>query len=234
MAKTREDFINRVEARLKFKGAVPLTNEADVIAALEAAVDRFSKDKPLEKIHVITGTGTHRYALPNDWEPRFSSITYIEFPAGSDANKDPSLLDATEYLIWEDNSGEQIQFRLRSIQTGDVAWMKYTLRHTLTDGTNTIPENSFEAVSFLATGYAALDIAGQSIRPKNTSDMGGQLVNFRTTSDMYKAYSQEMIKLYYQRIGASADEAQRAVIEIFDVSTGPLTTGIPWLTHQNR
>lgn len=234
MAKTREDFIARIQMRLKFKSSVPGAEEADIISALEAAVDRYSKDKPREKLHVITGDGTNRYALPSDWESKFSTISYIEFPAGDNALNDPSLLDAVEYLVWEDASGEELQFRLRDINTGSVAWMKYTLRHTLDATTNTVPDSAFEAVSFLGTGYAALDIAAQSIRNRGSSEAGGQIINFRTSSDMYKSFASEMIKMYYQRIGASADEAQIGVIEIFDMATLARTTNVPWLTHQNR
>ena len=232
MAKAREDYLTRIGSNLNFTEGVEIP-EADVILALDSAVDWYSNDRAREKLYPITGDGTNRYALPTDWEKGFSVIIHVEFPAGTSATKDPSLLDQEEVRVWEDNNGEKIQFLFRTLATTDTAWLRYTLRHTLSDSTNSVPDSDFDALCYLAIAIASLTIAGRLLKHKSQAGVSGGIINLRTTSDEYKSYAQEMLKHYYRRMGIPPEQGKPAAMDVFDLDPLP-AWGFPWLTHRNR
>lgn len=213
---TRQDYVDKIRNKLKLsEGLSDSLTDGDITEALDSAVDHYSYDKPRERLHVISGSGTHRYALPSDWESGFSHIVYVEFPAGSNAAQDPSILDPDEVFVWEDNSAEQFQFRFRSLSTGDTAWVKYTVRHTMDGSSNTVPDADLEAVVFLGTAYAALMQAGSLIAEMH-GDTGG-FGPIRTRSDHYKALAQELFKRYYRRLGVNETLGVKPTLEIFSL-----------------
>lgn len=227
MAKTRDDFIANISGKLSFRNGPAEVGDSEIIQALDDAVDYYSKDTPRTKVLVLTGDGTNRYSLPTDWDESFSSIDYVEFPVGE---TDPVLLDQETVLIWEDDGGKKIQFTDLTPNSSDTLWVKYTLRHTLSDSVNTIPDAHFEAVSYLGTALAALTIAGRLLNSRSETQ---GIVNFRTTSDIYKAFSQDMLKWYFKRMGINPEKGNRALLDIFDLD--PISsTGVPYLTHVRR
>lgn len=225
--KTRDNFIDNVEGKLSFASGPIAAERGEVIQAIEDAVDYYSKDSPREKIFVITGNGTNRYALPTDWDMSFSAVVYVEFPI---AQSDPILLDEETILIWEDGTGKKIQFTDVTPSTGDTLWLRYSLRHTLTDDTNSIPDSHFEGVSYLATALTALTIAGRLLNSR--SDTAG-IMNFRTPSDAYKSFSKEMLTWYFKRMGINPDKGNKALLDIFDLDS-VASSGVPYLTHLRR
>lgn len=228
----QESYITKVQSYLDFQDPTGDITISLVISALTTAVDWYSKDRPLQSIHVITGDGTNRYVLPSTWDSNFSRIVYVEFPAGANATQDPSLLQPEEVAIWEDNVGERFHFRFRDLTTSDTAWIKYTRKHILTSTTNTIPDTDREAVCFLAAAVAALEASGRLIKHRTESGIGG-IPDLRTTSDVYKSYAQEMLKNYYRRMGIDPNKGQAPVLELFDVDVTS-SWGFDWLTHQGR
>lgn len=233
VVREQADYVTKIQDKLNFADSVSPINESDLVSALDDAVDQYSRDKPYEKIHAITGvSGTVRYALPSDWDDRFSYILYIESPAGE---QNPVLLDVDEVFVWEDSTDKQFQFVNLGPGTGDIIWVKYTLRHTLDSTTNTIPDADFEAVSFLGTAFAALNAAGQLLKPRSQTTSVSGLINFRTTSDEYKSFAQEMLKHYYRRLGISPEGPQtKAFLSIFDLDPISAAWGFGWLTHPSR
>lgn len=229
-AKTKEDFIAGAQSKLNFVGDYLGVDVAEIITSLEEAVSFYSKDRPREKISVITGDGSNRYALPTDWQDDFSVVKYIEYPAGDNADQDPSILDQDEVLIWEDDTGKKFQFRFTTLEVGDTAWIKYTLPHTLTDSENSIPETDFSAVVYLTTALSALTAAGRLLKNRSQSK---ELVSFRTVVDEYKAYAQEMLKYYYKGLGINPERGSPPTLRIFDIDV-QASSGVAWLTHPNR
>ena len=219
--KTLSNYVAGVRSKLTGQGSTGPIAEADIIEAVGDAVDQYSRDKPLEKLHVITGDGTNRYTLPTDWEDGFSNILYIEYPAGTNAEKFPSILHQDEVMIWEDNTSKKFQFTRRSLATSETAWVKYTVHHTLDSSTNTIQDHDYEAVVFLSTAFASLYAAGQLIKSRGNTPVDGAFPNFNTTSSAYKNFAQEMLKFYYKRLGIAAD-GRKGALRIFDVETLPI------------
>jgi len=231
MTKDRDDYIARIQTNLNFKDAVSDVSAAEIVSCLDTAIDWYSRDRPYELVHSITGDGGNRYTLPSDWDTDFSSIVYVEFPAGED---DPTLLDEEEVFVWTNASTTAFQFRFRDLTTSDTALVKYTRKHSITSTACTVPDTDFDAVCFLATAHAALAIAGRLIRNKNESGMMDGLVSLRTTSDQYKSYAQEMLKMYFRRLGINPDQGVKARLAIFDLDPMPSSWGFPWLTHIDR
>src|SRR5262245_32991071 len=103
-------------------------------AAIVEAVKRYSRHRPLEKIHELVGDGvlvTH--ALPVAYEEGFSSIRSIEYPVG---RQDPEYLDEADYGLYRDPATSTLKLRFFSLVLGNAvkAYVAYTVRHQVTEG----------------------------------------------------------------------------------------------------
>ena len=74
-------LIDRVKDKVKDDSG-RLSDLADYAPAIEAALAGYSKHKPKTLVRDLSGTGGHDLALPAEWDPEFSSILRVEYPAG--------------------------------------------------------------------------------------------------------------------------------------------------------
>jgi hypothetical protein len=232
--KTIQDYRHAVKRKLAANKQFGELSANDVDDALADAVDLYSRDRPHMRILVVEGEegGKFRYDLPSEWEDGFSNIIYVEFPAGDNALQSPKLLDIEDVRVWDDGEGKKIHFLHHSFQVGDTAVIKYSSRHVLNSITNSIPDADFTAVVTLASAFAALTVAGHLLKKRGHEQAHGGMGSFRSLSDEYKQFAQELFKQYFRRMGIPESGAMRqAAIEIFDLDQLPLGWGLNWLTH---
>lgn len=233
MAKTKADLISVIHSNLEFTTANPITpSESDVDDAIDSAVAWYSRDRPQEKVTTLTGNGTNRYTLPDDWDTAFSHVIYIEYPVSETS---PSLLDPGELIVWNNGTSETFQFTLRTFATSETINVRYTTPHILTDDTNTISDADFDAMGFLGTALSAWKAAGRGISGAGISSPGGGgiLGGLRTMSDMYATYAKDMFKHYYRlmRIDPKVGSPPALILGDADITPG---WGFSWLTHGSR
>lgn len=195
---TIDDFRERTVNNVDLPEEVDLDIEQTVFDdALQSAADWHSNFRPLLRVHTITGDGSSRYDLPSQWEEGFSNIQHIEYPVDYD---DPSVLDKDEYRVWL-SPEPMLLFRNLNLDGSDTARMVYTARHRITADEVTIPDHHFEALCHLATFHACKQIAGILIKNRSTDGGTEGVFDFRSTSDMYRRFADEMFDMYCKRIG---------------------------------
>lgn len=245
------DMQAAVESNLKFKSTDAAISSADVHLAIDAAIPRYSLDRPHEQVFVITGDGTNSYALPENWDPNFSQILGIEYrdrniviSTSEDSVPEPiNFLKSSEVQVYNPGDGDRLFFRNIKLKSAngaldaDVAVIRYTGSHRLTrteldnpDGINTIPDSDFVGVGYLATALAAWKAAGEAIANaarQRGSSSESILGTFRTKSDLYAAYAKDMMKLYYQYLRI---DPKRSMVPPF-VATGDVDLGLDLFNH---
>jgi len=148
MGHTRQQWEDRIRARLGDLGVVQVVPATRIPFALETAFAVVSGDRPYEIVATLTGNGVLYDLTLTSWEDRWSRVIRVEYPAGE---KEPVYLESRDYLVLPGTT----TFRLRSAvpATGETAKVTYAARWpvpTDTASVDKIPTPWFEAVAALA------------------------------------------------------------------------------------
>lgn len=206
MATTRETLITAVKVLVK-DGAQKLA-AADYPSFLQRAVDAYSAQRPRVMVKDYSGDGsTYKFTLPSDWEQEVSTIQSIEYPQG---DRIPTFLDADEYDVRNDTEAVKVIWLFTlTPASGKKARVTYTIRHTLSDATSTIPGADESIVTLLTASYACEALAAIYAQ---TSDplLSADTVNYRSKSQEYRDLAKQHKKGFDERIGAGIDAVQAA------------------------
>lgn len=199
MATTRETLIPEVKVLVK-DGAQKLA-AADYPSFLQRAVDAYSAHRPRVMVKDYNGDGsTYKLTLPSDWEQDFSTIQSVEYPQG---DRIPTFLDADEYDVRNDTEAVKVIWLFDlTPASGKKTRVTYTIRHTLSDVTSTIPGADESIVTRLAASYACEALAAIYAQ---TSDplLSADTVNYRSKSQEYRDLAKQYRKGYDDRMGAA-------------------------------
>lgn len=132
----------------------------DRMEAVQLAVAEHSRVKPIVKHRSLPGTGTYTLGTPTGWDTEFSQVAQIEYPVGE---RPPSYLRPDQWLMVSSPTATtryQIQFQEVSPATAERVNVSWTMPHTVSEATATIPEGHYRAVATLGASYACLMLAG--------------------------------------------------------------------------
>jgi hypothetical protein len=130
-------------------GAVDLTKDVD--AAIFAALEKYGKDRPRERVSRIGGAGTFKYAvsLLTGFIDGSSSVVAVAYPHLT-TDQNLAWLDDDEFGLVRDNSGLYLWFASASPTASEFFLVVYTTPHTLDTTTSTVPAGDDEALKDLA------------------------------------------------------------------------------------
>jgi len=151
------DFLAKLKAR------VPDTalriSDADKNNFILAAVDRYSKDRPLLRDNLLTGDGTaQEFATPSDWVDDFSTIKELEFPVDDVPPTFFQNLD-DDILVVQKANVEKIQLITITLQAAETARIFYIANHLVDATSSTVRAMDEDAVADLAASMTARALA---------------------------------------------------------------------------
>lgn len=215
-----------------------LDDPDDYLAAVEAAVLKYSQHRPATLVAEITGNSTNDLTLPTDWVDGFSAIVSAEYPM----DQIPAVfVDANEVYTFKKASG--LVLRLENDKPVSPAKVRFTYTgyHLAgvdgavgTAAASSIPDGDFEAVAALAASYACTQLATQyasGVDPGISADM----VDGTSRAEEFRKRSAELEQRYLSAMGL------RSMIEMggngqsfIDLDTTIGGTGAPMVTHPKR
>uniref|UniRef100_A0A6H1ZTH3 Uncharacterized protein n=1 Tax=viral metagenome TaxID=1070528 RepID=A0A6H1ZTH3_9ZZZZ len=218
------DYITFANVQLRTDVLDEIT-ESELNDVIDAAVRRYSIDRPRRIAQQYTGDGTYRYALPTYWEDGISSIDAVEFP---DEQQAPIYMRVTEWDIIDigDGNSEMIHLLVITPSTSDTFTVHYTTKHTVTNTTTTISDGDFEAVGYLVCSLACLALSARLARTKD-SRYSADTLNFRTKSDEYRSLAKAFMEQYRIMLGLP-DKGTKAADYIGDINPES-----PWFVYGN-
>ena len=218
-----------------------LSADNDELAAVarseiaEAAIERYSHDKPDIITVDVTGDGGKFYAITTSltkWSEGFSQIVRIEYPAPTVASDEaPTLLEPDDYddNYW-DGSTRYLYLPNHAPAATEALRVRYTAPYTATNGAYDIPAADFHAVCQLAAGLCAQAIAAKYSRSSD-STIAADSVNHLERSERWAARAREFIRLYEQFVGVDAESGkEQPAGEFVDWDTAPRNKA-RWLYH---
>jgi len=202
MAITKEDYTSRLGTALQ--DSAEALQPDDKNRLLLQAVRIFSKDRPLIKIHELTGDASaYDFALPTDWVDGFSTIiSQIEYPA--DDYQSPQYLTDDSWIFFKklvsSITTTYIRFVSFTPASGKIARFEYSIPHTLNDTTNTISDNDIEAVVALIAALCFWALAAKYAQSTDPS-IDADVIDYARKTDMYKELAKEKLSLYNSLMG---------------------------------
>lgn len=238
MSMGKEDYISRLETALQDTAEKLQPDDKDRL--MSQAVLIYSKDKPRELIHEITGDGTsYDFALPSGWIEGFSNIVdRIEYPA--DDYQNPVYIEDDEWIFFKKLvltvTTTYLRFTTFTPASTKIARFLYTVPHTLTDSSNTIIDNDIEAVVTLTAALCFWALAAKFAQTTDPS-IDADVIDYQRKSDLYTVLAKEKLATYNSLMGLGA-EAKGAAAASAGVILKDLDISFPWgedyLTHPIR
>jgi len=216
--------------------------DESVDLAIQAAVDEYSRDRPLEIVEDETGNGTSYYALTllASWENDWSYIAKIEYDADADpatTDPNPQWLDpVSDWREYRTSSTRYLFLPHHAPDSSQTLRIWYTTRHTLTEAsgtvTDTIPAGDKRAVLDLAAAHVCQQLsteAAQHMAP----DLQSATKDFSAESDLLARAGKRWRESYERHIRGRPQEAAPAVV-FGDLDPKTKQPGGIWLTHSGR
>lgn len=198
---------------------------------LEQARLTYSRDRPLELIADISGTGSYDYTLTGSvasWVNRASFIRLVEYPAGQ---QEPEYIDeGDEWTVYRsDSNTEKLRFLEASPAASETIRITYTTPHTLGEASTTIEAEELEAFALLVAYYATVAKAAEYLR-RNRSNVATDSTDWSAKYDDLLKHAETLKKQYGALLtGGTADVHSYALAtKNFDRR---LSTGYPFLTR---
>lgn len=238
MAMSKEDYLSRLETALQDTAEALQPDDKDRF--LSQAVSIYSKDRPREVAHEITGDGTsYDFAMPSAWIDGFSNIIgQIEYPA--DDYQNPAYIEDDEWTFFRKlvsgTTTKYIRFTTFIPASGKKARFIFTVPHTLNDTTNSITDNDIDAVTVLTAALCFLALAAKFAQTTDPS-IDADVIDYQRKSDLYTGLAKEKLAAYNSLMGLGA-EAKGAAAASAGIAVKDLDIQFPWgednLTHPMR
>ena len=173
-----------------------LTDLDDYLPAIDAAVARYGKHRPLEVVEDLDGDGGSDLALPESWVAEFSQIRRVEYPVGSNPE---ALLEADEWSLYRAPDGLKLRLRWDKPEVGESLRLTYTAPRLEAD----IPAGDLDAVACLAASICLRALAavyGQTSDPTIQADS----VNYQSKTDQYRRLADALEERFNLQLGVDA------------------------------
>lgn len=199
-----------------------LTSPNDYDRAINAALNRYSKHRPLVIVADVAGNGTNDLPVPTGWVYEFSTIERVEYPIGLTS---ASLLDNDDHVIYLTPLGE----RLRLLDVAPSAAENVRVTFTALRTAATIPSNDLSAFVMLAASYCCEELSTvytYSSRPT----IGADSVDYQSKSREFAARAKALRQLYKDHMGLKEDDSAPPASAVTDMDFG-YPGGRDRLTH---
>jgi hypothetical protein len=209
-------FVTLVKRKIKAptSGITTLVDPDDYESFINEAVKEYSKRRPYQKTVKNTGDGTFSFDVPADWDTEFSWVREIEYPID---NSPPCKIQDSKYEVIQLDTGWKVRFIGEYYPSlGEYFYLRYVIRHSVSDSSTTVPDAHKEAVCNLAASIGCQALAELYGHTANAS-IEADTINYREKGDMFSSRSKELYKLY-----------DRAVKEIFSGVRGELDMQLYW------
>ncbi len=201
----------------KLRDTAGIVTETERETAIQEAVRLYSRVRPQHKVQTITGNGTaFDFALASDFEEGFSRIESIEYPVDKQIAE---YLDANEdYRLRRDVTTGVLKLRLLSMVLANAAkaYVSYTLRHTISGTTDTVPVADRDAVAGLGAALCARQLSAYYAQSSD-STIGADSVGYRTKSQEYEAVAKALEATYRRHLGITDEDMVAAASAIGDL-----------------
>lgn len=194
-----------------------LADPADLSAAVLEALNRYSKDRPLEAVADVAGSGGYNCSLPADWVEGFSTALQVEYPVDC---VPAVIIDRSAWSIYAGPSGKSLRILIATPAADEFVRITYTLPHT----ESTVPAVDLEAIANLAASICLRQLAaafGQTSDPTIQADS----VNYRSKSDEFRRLADSFEALYKSHLGIKGNDT---------VAAGLVTAAPPARTRRWR
>jgi len=225
----------------------PLVTDATTLqAAVDNALAKYNRDRPLIVTEDETGAGSPYFvlvgtgALLAKWVDGFSVISRIEYPAAT-----PSATHVPSYLI----EGEDFEVGYRSADksylrcitvtptASQTLRITYTARHTHDTNTDTVYTQDLEALYDLAAHFACVELATKAASA-NAPLIQADSASYRDAQLKYKQQADAWLAAYNDKMGIAAgasgsESGVRGGSARADWDS-TMQSGYPLMTHWGR
>jgi len=202
-------------------------------AAIQEAVAEYSKHRPVVQVKDIAGDGaTYDIPLgtapgPTDWCEGFSVVRQVEYPAGE---RQPVYLEQDQWQEYvKPTTGRVLRLLVTTPATGESTRITYSILHTVSAATGTIPDADFYSVVQLAASYAAHGLA-MFYAQQGDSTIGADSVDHKSKSSDYASRAKDLRALYFAHMGMKDERGAPAASVQMDWDRSP-GYGDDYLTH---
>ncbi|EAT16069.1 hypothetical protein HTZ97_16345 [Desulfuromonas acetoxidans] len=191
----------------------------DYLPAITAALERYSRHKPLEKTVDLLGEDSHDLALPDSYVEEFSRILTVEYPIN---NVPESLVPPGQFRLYR--TPDALKLRLLADTPGTTETVRLTF--TLPRDEDHIVTNDDDAVACLAAEICLNQLAAsyaQSSDPTIQADG----IDYGSKADQYRRLAKAMRESYNDHLGIDPKGGPKATTAI----AAPLRSDPTRLTH---
>lgn len=190
----------------------------DFQTAVDAAVEKYSKDRPKTDVQDVAGTGGHDVALPDTWVEEFSQVKKVEYPV----EEVPEItLPKDLYSVYRSPDGEVLRLIGSTPDTDESVRVTITIPRTA----DTIATGDVDAVENLAAAYCC-EVLANLFTQTSDPTIAADVVNYRTKSSEFAARAKRLRQLYLDHVGVKDDGGAPAST----VVAAPKRTGLT-MTH---
>jgi len=198
---------------------------SDLTDAIDAAVIRYSKDRPRTLVEDVTAPGGQVLDLPGDWVPGFSMVQLLEYPIGQ---VPPATLD--EWEIYQAPAGESVLIA-DSLPAAAVVRVSYSVFHFLDETTDTVPLVDRDAVASWAAALVCDQLASR-YSGDSESTIQADSVDHGGKSRQYASRAKTLRQRYFDDLGIDPkSNAAAGVVVDLDM---PNSLGHDRLLHPGR
>ena len=172
-----------------------LTDADDYQPAVAAALERYSRHRPLEITQDLAGTNGHDLALPVGWAADFSRLVQVEYPVDQVPEE---ILSADHWKIYRAPSGLKLRLRYEEPSDGESVRVTYTMPRNEAD----IAATDTDAVACLAASICLRTMAA-AYGQTSDSTIAADVVNYRSKSDEFRRLAEGLEGEYRAHLGLS-------------------------------
>jgi hypothetical protein len=184
----------------ELKDTANLLAPAEKLKAVTEAIKEYSKHRPRERVHEITGTGSaFEFAVPTDWEDGFSTLRgEVEYPAGK---REPEFIEREDWLVYRDPT-QGLRFRLirHTPTASEKVRFLYTVRHAVDATQDTVAVFDRESAAKLAASFGARALAAYYAQTQDPT-LAADAVNYRTKAQDYTMLADRLLKAFKEHLG---------------------------------
>lgn len=182
--------------------------QGDFDSAIDAAVLRYSTDKPQLKVVDVAAAGGNALALPASWQYDFSELLQIEHPIGTTP---PTILEAESYFLYNKPDGTREIRVVNAFAAAAQVRLSFTIMQALTlaPALDTIPVIDREAVCKWASARLCDELAALY---SNTQDstISADAVSYQSKASQRRNQATAYRKQYLDYFGIDDKKAQPA------------------------
>ena len=170
-----------------------LTEQSDFQPAIDAALERYSKHRPLEQVEDLDGAGSCDLDLPEGFVTSFSRIVAVEYPIGS---VPPELLPAASWMLYRTPTATNLRLLEQVPPAGSSVRVTYTAPRTESG----IASGDQDAVACLAASICLRTLAaiyGQTSDPTIQADS----VNYGSKADQFRRLADSLEERFNLHLG---------------------------------